>query len=162
MKAELVPITDLTPDPANVRTHSSRNLEAVKASLLKFGQQKPIVVSPSGVVIAGNATMQAAQALGWESIAVVRSELTGTEAIAYAIADNRTAELAEWGEDLGSVLQGMRDDPVVDHLSTGFTDEEIDELLEQVEPPLDFKEVDENIDCEHECPKCHYKWSGGS
>lgn len=34
--------------------------------------------------------------------------------------------------------------------------------LSEVEPPAGFAEYDENIATEHECPKCGYKWSGGS
>src|SRR5690554_4033428 len=94
MAIERSPIGDLTADPANVRKHSTRNLEAIKASLKRFGQQKPIVVDGNGVVIAGNGTLEAARSLGWTHIEIVRTELTGSEAVAFAIADNRTAELA--------------------------------------------------------------------
>jgi DNA modification methylase len=99
MKAEIVLIESLSFDPANVRKHPERNLATIKASLLRFGQQKPIVVDASGVVRAGNGTLAAAKALGWKEIAIVRSSLKGSDATAYAIADNRTAELAEWDND---------------------------------------------------------------
>ena len=39
-----ISITDLSLDPKNARKHSARNLEAIAASLEKFGQRKPIVV----------------------------------------------------------------------------------------------------------------------
>ncbi|MEK6676629.1 MAG: DNA methyltransferase, partial [Planctomycetota bacterium] len=52
------------------------------------------------MVIAGNGTLEAAMRLGWGKIAVIRSKLTGADARAYAIADNRTAELAAWDNDL--------------------------------------------------------------
>jgi hypothetical protein len=48
----------------------------------------------------------------------------------------------------------------------GFDPDALADLLdlpqEDVAPPDDFKEVDENIETEHECPKCGYKWSGGT
>jgi hypothetical protein len=47
------PIDGLKLDPANARLHNERNLNAIKASLNKFGQQKPIVALPDGTVIAG-------------------------------------------------------------------------------------------------------------
>ena len=96
---EMVPVADLLHDPANVRTHNAKNLDAVKASLSRFGQQKPIVVGADGVVIAGNGTLAAAKSLGWKQVSVVRTDLNGADAVAYAIADNRTAELAEWDTD---------------------------------------------------------------
>ena len=56
-------IADLSEDPANARTHSERNIDAIVASLRRFGQQKPIVVDSNGVVRAGNGTLVAAKAL---------------------------------------------------------------------------------------------------
>ncbi len=98
VETESIAVGELLNDPANVRLHNARNLETIKASLLRFGQQKPIVVDGDGVVVAGNGTLAAARELGWQSVHVVRSALTGSDRAAYAIADNRTAELAEWDE----------------------------------------------------------------
>jgi len=110
MKAELVQVDQLVSDPANARAHSQRNIEAIKGSLSRFGQQKPIVVDKDNVVRAGNGTLEAAKALGWEEISIVRSELVGPEMTAFAIADNRTAELAEWDyEALGQVLGALEE-----------------------------------------------------
>jgi hypothetical protein len=99
MKVERVEIKQLTADPANVRKHNAKNLKAIEASLRRFGQQKPIVVDGDGIVRAGNGTLAAAQQLGWTHIDIVRTNLKGTDATAYSIADNRTAELAEWDEE---------------------------------------------------------------
>lgn len=123
MKQETVKVTTLTSDPNNVRKHSTRNIEAVKASLTKFGQQKPIVVMGDGTVIAGNATLEAARLLGWESIVIVRTTLMGEEATAFAIADNRTAEMAMWDADALSLVAQELD------LSAFFNAGEIDALL---------------------------------
>ena len=54
MKTELVKIETLVFDPANARKHGEKNLAAIKSSLQRFGQQKPIVVDANGVVRAGN------------------------------------------------------------------------------------------------------------
>ena len=94
METQSVEINTLLLDPANVRSHDEKNLNAIKASLNRFGQQKPIVVDRLGTVIAGNGTLVAAKSLGWSSINIVKTELSGPDAVAYAIADNRTAELA--------------------------------------------------------------------
>ena len=107
MITEKLKITELSLDPANVRKHDRKNLDAIKASLRKFGQQKPIVVDAKGIVIAGNGTMTAAQELGWTEIAAVRTELVGVDATAFAIADNRSAELAEWEDSLADVLKAL-------------------------------------------------------
>jgi ParB-like chromosome segregation protein Spo0J len=119
-------------DPANVRKHSERNLESIRASLNRFGQQKPIVVNKDGVILAGNGTYAAAKSLGWKEIQVVRTDLNGADAVAYAIADNRTAELAEWdGAALAETLAALQNDEEYDHLVTGFTDAEIEALVNE-------------------------------
>jgi hypothetical protein len=93
---DLRDLGSLHEDPRNARRHPTRNLDAIKASLRDLGQQKPIVVDRKGKIVAGNGTYRAAQALGWDKIAVVEFQGTEKEARAFAIADNRTAELAEW------------------------------------------------------------------
>jgi DNA modification methylase len=104
-------IADLKPDPKNARKHGEKNLAAIKASLEQFGQQRPIVCTPEGVVVAGNGTMAAAQALGWTSLQVVYTDLKGKKLKAFALADNRTAELAEWDDTvLNETLKMLKDD----------------------------------------------------
>jgi DNA modification methylase len=89
-------VTELREDPANARAHDERNIDAIRASLAAFGQRKPIVVR-EGVVVAGNGTLRAAVALGWDQIAAVDADdLSPAQAAAYALADNRTSELATW------------------------------------------------------------------
>ncbi len=121
------PIELLMLDPANVRLHPERSIEAIKGSLARFGQQKPIVIDGSGVVVAGNGTLEAARRLGWTHIAAVESCLSGVERTAYAIADNRTAELSGWDEDaLMAILDGLSPD-VVEAL--GYSQAELEELI---------------------------------
>src|ERR1700722_1081070 len=100
MNVERLRIDSLKPDPANARRHPQRNIDAIIASLARFGQQKPIVVDGAGVVRAGNGTLAAAKALGWTHIDVVRSELPAADLAAFAVVDNRTAELAQWDNEL--------------------------------------------------------------
>jgi ParB-like chromosome segregation protein Spo0J len=108
MEISRVSIDALIPDPSNARMHDEVNIAAIKGSLAKFGQQKPIVITKTNVVVAGNGTLEAARELGWKDIAVVYSDLSGTEAIAYALSDNRTGELAKWNKDiLGKQLLGL-------------------------------------------------------
>ena len=111
MEVETRPLSELHLDPANARGHDTRNLDAIQASLARFGQQKPVVVTPEGVVIAGNGTVEAARALGWTEVSVAVTELSGADRAAYAIADNRTAELAAWDDDvLSATIKGLAED----------------------------------------------------
>jgi len=129
LKVETVAIAALELDPRNARRHPERNLESIKASLERFGQQKPIVVDGEGVIVAGNGTFAAAKALGWKTIDVVRTRLRGAEARAYAISDNRTAELAEWdAAELSKQLEELSTDGISAE-DLAFSDEEVEELL---------------------------------
>lgn len=141
MKIEQRSVQKLSSDPANARKHSDRNIESIVASLRRFGQQKPIVVDKSGVVRAGNGTLEAAKRLGWETIAVVESQLVGADMSAYAIADNRTAELAEWDDEiLKATIEGL-DDALRE--AAGFDLSELDELLKEANQEILEDEVPE-------------------
>ena len=125
MKAVEIAVKALRLDPENVRVHDARNRKAIADSLEKFGQQRPIVVDGENTVLAGNGTVLAAQALGWTKIKAVRTELTGAAARAYALADNRAAELATWDfEHLGPDLLELRSDGV-DLDALGWTEDEL-------------------------------------
>ena len=164
MKYETATIASLMLDPANVRTHDAKNLGAIKASLARFGQQKPIVVNGKGIVVAGNGTLIAAKMLNWSSVEIVRTDLEGAEAIAYAIADNRTAELAEWDtEALATQLAAIQiDDEELANI-TGFTDKEIESLIRVGENLSE--EIMGVIDApisEKNCPENGSVWRVGS
>ena len=98
LKIESVAVESLVPDPNNARKHSDANLSAIAASLKEFGQRKPIVVTAENVIVAGNGTVEAARVLGITSVDVVRvpKDWSAEQATAFALADNRSAELAEW------------------------------------------------------------------
>lgn len=139
-----IPCAELHNDPANVRKHGEQNLAAIKASLARFGQQKPIVVNQDGVVIAGNGTLMAARALGWQTIKAVRTNLAGSEATAFAIADNRTAELAEWDDAaLQQQLAAIAIDDEELLAATGFDEKELAKLAAANAPQVTEDDVPE-------------------
>ncbi len=111
-----VPCADLARDPANARRHPEANLEALKGSLRAYGQRKPVVVDRrTGILEAGNGTLQAALDLGWSHLAAVFVDDDAMTAAGFSIADNRTAELAEWDRDaLDRLLTEIEtDDPLL-------------------------------------------------
>ncbi len=135
-------VSDLSQDPANARKHDDRNIDSIIASLRRFGQQKPIVIDASNVVRAGSGTLEAAKRLGWDTIECVKTDLKGSDAIAYAIADNRTAELAEWDSDiLAAQLSGLLTDDEALANAAGFSTEEIEAMLSDLADP---DEIDED------------------
>lgn len=130
LRALTVSLDSLHLDAANPRTHNERNLAAIEASLAQFGQRKPIVVQRRGMVVrAGNGTVLAAQRLGWTELAAVVVDEGDVSAVAFAIADNRSAELAGWDDEvLGDLLGALQEAPDFDHLVTGFSEAEIAQL----------------------------------
>jgi ParB-like chromosome segregation protein Spo0J len=162
MQVETRLISKLTADPENARTHDKKNLDAIASSLEKFGQVKPIAVTRTGVVLAGNGTLRAAESLGWSeiSVVVVPESWDYATAKAYALADNRTAELAEWDT---SVLASQ----LVELDSVGW---DVSELgFERLEPPTDpeFLPSDEEQPRLDErspttCPHCQFTWRVGA
>jgi site-specific DNA-methyltransferase (adenine-specific) len=95
-------IAELTPDPQNARQHDDKNLKAIMGRRKEFGQRKPIVITEAGLIVAGNGTVEAAKRLGWTDIEAVRipNDWTPDKIKAFAIADNRTAELASWNQEV--------------------------------------------------------------
>jgi hypothetical protein len=153
VKVQAVAVDTLTPLPGNPRRG---DLESVKRSLTAFGQQKPIVVSrASNEVIAGNHTLLAARALGWESIDVAWSDLTPAQAKAYAAADNRTHDLGTYDDELLAALLNQIDDDLLP--ATGYDDFELVRLLGTEETP-DFEPVNELMELPlnpvKDCPHC--------
>ena len=76
-------------------------VDAVAASIREFGFRQPIVVDADGVIVVGHTRWKAAKKLGLKQVPVhVATDLTPAQVKAYRIADNKTADLAEWDFDL--------------------------------------------------------------
>jgi site-specific DNA-methyltransferase (adenine-specific) len=105
-------------------------VDAVATSIKEFGFRQPIVVDEEGVIIVGHTRHKAALKLGLETVPVhVAVGLSPAQARAYRIADNQTARLSEWDNDLLpqelAELQKMDFDLDL----TGFSADELTALL---------------------------------
>jgi len=138
LKIESVPVEKLTFDPSNARKHSDANLSAIAQSLREFGQRKPIVVTADDVIVAGNGTVEAARLLGLSDVDVVRvpKDWSADQVKAFALADNRSAELAEWNPEVLSAQLLELDEAGFDVEALGF------EQVKISEPIDDDKEVE--------------------
>lgn len=128
---EMMDIAELSQDPANVNTHNEDSIAAIMRSLKEFGQQKPILVDKNNVVRAGNGVLLAAMRLCWRKIQVVRTDLAGPKLTAYAIADNRTAELSMLdGNKLNAAIADIQREcqAIIDRGVDGMSDAELAEL----------------------------------
>jgi DNA modification methylase len=76
-------------------------VEAVAKSIREFGFRVPVIVDAADILIAGHTRLKAARKLGLAKVPVIRADdLTPEQVRAFRIADNKTAELAEWNMEL--------------------------------------------------------------
>ena len=134
LRSMLRPIGDLRADPRNARKHPKRSIDAIAASLQRFGQRKPIVAQSDGIVVAGNGTLEAARKLGWPALAVADVEgLSDEDVRAFALADNRASELSEWNlDELIWQIKDVGEDLIAE---IGFTSDDVLNLLDSQSNP---------------------------
>ncbi len=133
-----VPLASIEIHPRNPRIG---NVEAIAASLSRFGQQKPIVVQAStGFVVAGNHIVRAAVSLGWTKIAPNVVELDDATALAYMLADNRTADLGSYNDELLAAI--LAEQAAADNLAaTGYDADAVPAIL-RAAGQVDERDVD--------------------
>jgi ParB-like chromosome segregation protein Spo0J len=165
LRTKVIPLDELTPYPGNARRG---RVDVIKQSLEKNGQYRSLVVRKieNGplVILTGNHTAMALTEAGAKGARCELIECDDATARRINIVDNRSNDLATDDSDaLADLLRELNGD----HEGTGFTEDEIARML--VEPavpvpqaPEEFTEYDEGIKTEHVCPKCDYRWSGGS
>ena len=128
-----VPIDSVFEDPGNARKHGDRNLETISNSLRNFGQVESLVVQKStGKVIGGNGRLRVMKDLGWNEVDIAEVDIGEAQSVSLGIALNRTAELAEWDDDiLGPLLQGLltEDEELLD--AAGFDEDELAKMLDE-------------------------------
>jgi DNA modification methylase len=121
-----VPIDSIEPHPQNSRVG---NVDAISASLRRFGQLKPVVVQASTMlVVAGNHLWRAARSLGWTEIAANVEAMDDATATAYMLADNRTADLGSYDYDLLAAMLA-EEEAAGNLLATGYDADDVAALL---------------------------------
>jgi len=164
----LTSINDLKADSKNARKRTNQSATLIQESLQRYGAARSIVIDENDVVLAGNGTLEGAKSAGItkvrviettgdELIAVRRTDLSDSEKVGLALADNRTAELSAWDNEMLHRLSMDND------ISPWFEKEDLSALLGEATEkiaPEDFDELDDDITTEHRCPSCGYEWSG--
>ncbi len=129
---------------------NEKAVAAVAASIEKFGWKQPIVIDAAGVIVAGHTRAKAAARLGQQTVpCVVAYDLTEEQIRAYRLADNKTAELAEWEFDkLDAELEELA--------ATGFDMEQFgfEDFADMLNDPQEIVE-DEPPEVDEEAePRC--------
>lgn len=135
MNVQQVKIEKVKPYDKNPRKNKAA-VDYVANSIKEFGFQQPIVVDKDMVVIAGHTRLKAAKKLKLKEVPVVIADnLTEEQVKAYRLADNKTAEKAEWDFDL-----------LTDEL---LSLQELDFDMEQFGFDFDFSEDEEAVEDEN-------------
>lgn len=121
--------------PGNARRG---DIDLIADSLSKLGQYKPIVANADGTILAGNHTVMAAQRLGWETIDVHRVDVDDETAKRIVLVDNKANDQSTY--DVEELVNLLTELPNLD--ATGFTRDEVDDLLETLDA-LDDEDIPE-------------------
>jgi hypothetical protein len=159
----LAKVSEITPYSRNARNHSPEQIAQIIASINEFGFTSPILIDETGNLIAGHGRLAAARQMGMIVLPAIAIEgLSEAQKQALRLADNKLALNASWDDDLlRTELMDLRD-VGFDLGLTGFGEVEIAGLFPtDPQAPDGFDSYDEDIETEHECPKCGYVFSGG-
>jgi len=106
---------------------------AVAKSIKQFGFNVPILCNSDLRVIAGHARLEAAKRLGMEKVPVAVLPLEGNDSELFAIAENKTGELADWDTPkLKEILGDLRSEKCALE-ALGFSSHELRRLLREEE-----------------------------
>ncbi len=137
-------INDLKSDHKNARRRTDRSSDLIKESLQRYGAARSIVIDEENRILAGNGTIDGAKAAGINRIRIIESEgdeviavrrtgLTEEQKVGLALADNRTADLSEWDQEMLHRLSEEHD------LAPWFDEDDLNEMLNvtQVDDPVE-------------------------
>jgi len=128
---EHLEIEGLIPYARNSRTHSDEQVAQIAASIKEFGFTNPVLIDSDGGIIAGHGRVKAARKLGIADVPCIRlGHLTEAQKRAYVIADNKLALNAGWDNEMLQVEFADLKELDFDLELTGFTLDEISELLD--------------------------------
>lgn len=109
-----IPIGDLQPSWDNPRHLTDQALDRIVESIRRYGYTQPILVDPSLTIITGHSRYAALLKLGWKSVPVIVIDLAEDRVREYRVIDNRTAEFADWDDDLLAVELALWEQELVE------------------------------------------------
>jgi DNA modification methylase len=140
VEVEYRDVTSLVPYARNARLHDARQLAQIAASMRQWGWTNPVLIEPSGDIIAGHGRVLAAER-EWQAgrsikrcpdgqvPCIVIAGLSPAEKAALVLADNKIALNAGWDEDLLRAELIAIDQSGLDAVLTGFDGQELADLL---------------------------------
>ena len=152
-------IDELIPYENNARINDAA-IDVVANSINDFGFKNPCIIDKNNVLIAGHTRVAACKKLGIKEIpCIVADDLTDEQIKAFRIADNSSAQVAEW--DMDKLMAELQDIDY-DMAKYGLT-EQMEQIAEQIDNNInigDFftnDEPKEKAPKKIQCPHCR-KW----
>lgn len=143
-KIERWSISKLIPYARNARTHSAEQVSQIAASIKEWGWTTPVLVDEGGGIIAGHGRALAAQQLGIVEVPVmIATGWSDAKKRAYILADNKLTLNAGWDNEMLALELSDLAELGFDLDLTGFSAEEISELMPAEEGLTDEDEVPE-------------------
>ena len=127
MKIEEIRIDEISNHEKNPKQHPDKQIRLLEESIKRFGWTNPVILSADNTILAGHARVKAAIAAGNDTVPCIRTKLTGQEADAYLLADNRLSDIAPYDRDILAEL--LSDLPKDLAELTGFDSVQVEALL---------------------------------
>ena len=138
---EYIKLDDLTPYENNAKRHAEEDISAIKSSINAFGMNDPIGVwGKKNIIVEGHGRFIALRELGYTEAPCIRlDKLTDEQRRGYALAHNKTAELAGWDfAKLEEELSEISDQFDMSAFGFDMSDfEEEKEIIEDEAPEVD-------------------------
>ncbi len=141
MKILKVDLAALKSPEKNVRKHNEKQINEFCRSLEKFGQIRPVVIDENNVVYCGNGLVEAARALGWKQVEVLKKTgMSEADKKKLMIADNRIYTLGfDDFENINSIIEEIGDFDI-----PGFDTETLEAMFGDIEEEIEsFGVLDE-------------------
>jgi len=95
LQTQEIELSKLRPWEDNPRLNDQA-LGAVAQSIRTFGFNVPILCDQNLTIVAGHTRWKAAKNLDLKAVPVIVLEMTDAQRRAFSVADNKTAEIADW------------------------------------------------------------------
>lgn len=146
-------------DIKNAKNHPEWQIEQIKNSIKEFGYNDPIAIDENNIIVEGHGRYIALKELGYEQIEVLKlSHMSNEQKKAYIIAHNKTC--MNTGFNLETLEEELKSISELDLTLTGFTEFEIEDMLNIKNSDIDIDSILSDIEIEKKekepkrCPHC--------
>ena len=132
---EMVATMSLKPNPRNARTHTDKQISQIATSIERFTWLVPIIIDDKNMIAAGHGRWLAAKRMNLTEVPVIRAKfLTEADRRAFALAENRIAQLSGWDDELLAEELTILFEGGYNLEITGFSTSDLDFSIPETKP----------------------------